>query len=68
MPSSRCQAGDTVVVRGTVVAAEADAFQVLFDDGQYLAITQWVPARECARPEDVHLLKPIRRRGGFVDR
>lgn len=68
MPSSKCQAGDTVVVRGEVLRAESDAFQVLFDDGVTLAITTWVPARECAKPEDVHLLKPIRRRGRYLDR
>lgn len=68
MPSRSCQAGDTVVIRGTVIEAGSDYFQVLIDDGFQLSITTWVPARECAKPEDMHLLKPIRRRGGFVDR
>ncbi len=68
MPSRSCQAGDTVVIRGTVIEAGSDNFQVLIDDGRKLAITTWVPASECAKPEDVHKLKPITRRGGYLDR
>lgn len=68
MPSRNCQAGDTILIRGTVIEAGSDYFQVLIDDGKYLSITTWVPARECAKPEDVKLLKPIVRTGGFVDR
>lgn len=68
MPSRRCQAGDTVVVRATVLQAASDALQVVFDDGYALSITAWVPARECARIEDVGLLKPIIRRGSYLDR
>lgn len=68
MPSRSCQAGDTVVIRGTVIEAGSDYFQVLIDDGRKLSITTWVPAGECAKPEDVHRLKPIIRRGGYLDR
>jgi hypothetical protein len=68
MPSRSCQAGDTVMIRGTVVEAGSDYFQVLIDDGKYLSITAWVPAGECAKPEDVHRLKPIRRTERFLDR
>jgi hypothetical protein len=51
-----------------VLSAESDAFQVLFDDGRYLSLTAWVPAGECARPQDVGRLKPIRRSGRYLDR
>lgn len=68
MPSRKLQAGDPVAIRGTVVQAGSDFLEILVDDGIALSITHWFPARECARPEDFHLLKPIRRRGGFLDR
>jgi hypothetical protein len=68
MPSRKLQAGDPVAIRGIVVAHGGDFLQVLVDDGYALSITQWVPARECAAPEDFHLLKPIRRKGGFLER
>jgi hypothetical protein len=68
LPSRGCQEGDTVYVRATVLAAGSDYFQVLIDDGHRLSITSWVPAGECARHEDIGRLKPIVRRGAFVDR
>ena len=68
MPSGKCQAGDTVYVRATVLLAASDFFQVLIDDGTAIAITTWVPSRECARHEDIGELRPIRRRRGYVER
>jgi len=68
MPSRSCQEGDTVFIRATVVSAGSDFFQVLIDDGELLSITAWVPARECAKPADIGRLKPIHRRGSFLDR
>ena len=62
MPSLKCLPGDTICVRATVIEACSDAFQVVVDDGTSMAITCWVPVSECARHEDVHLLKPPRRR------
>jgi hypothetical protein len=61
MPSRMMQAGDTGYIRMTVVEAGADYFQVLVDDGVAMSITSWVPARECARLEDIGELRPIRR-------
>jgi hypothetical protein len=68
LPSIGYREGDTVYVRARVVSAGSDFFQVVVDDGELLSITQWVPARECAKPEDIGRLKPIVRRGGFLDR
>ena len=68
MPSRSCQEGDTVFIRATVLMAASDFFQVLIDDGQAVAITTVVPARECARHEDIGRLRPIRRRRGYIDR
>ncbi len=68
MPSRNCKAGDIVFVRATVIEAASDAFQVLFDDGGQFSETRWVPARECAKLEDLGLMKPIRRRAAFLER
>lgn len=68
MPSRKCHAGDTVFVRGTVLEAASDGFQVTFDDGVMFGVTVWVPARECARLEDVGELRPIRRNGRYLER
>ena len=68
MPSRSCQEGDTVYVRATVLMAASDFFQVLIDDGSSIAITTLVPARECAKHEDIGSLRPIRRRGGYIER
>lgn len=68
MPSRNCLPGDTVFIRATVVSAGTDFFQVLIDDGVKLAITNWVPARECAKHEDIGELKPIVRRRGYIER
>nr|WP_311538594.1 hypothetical protein [uncultured Bradyrhizobium sp.] len=68
MPSRNCLPGDTVFVRATVLSAGTDFFQVLIDDGVALSITNWVPARECAKREDIGRLKPIVRRGSYLDR
>jgi O-acetyl-ADP-ribose deacetylase (regulator of RNase III) len=54
------QAGDIGYVRVRVIVAASDAFQVLIDDGVALALTVWVPARECARHEDIGELRPPR--------
>lgn len=68
MSSQGYQVGDTVYVRATILVPAADFFQVLIDDGVAMAITHWVPSRECARHEDIARLRPIRRRGSFLDR
>jgi hypothetical protein len=68
MPSRRIQEGDTVVVRGQALVVADDYLQVVFDDGGALTVTTWVPSRECARIEDIAELKPIRRRGRYLDR
>ena len=68
MPSRYCQEGDTVYVRATVLVAGDGFFQVLIDDGVAISITTWVPSRECAKHEDIGRLRPIRRRGTFLDR
>lgn len=68
MPSRNCLPGDTIYIRATVLEAGSDYFQVLVDDGKYLAITSWVPAGECARHQDIGRLKPIRRAGAYLER
>lgn len=68
MPSRSCREGDTIYIRATVVSAGVGFFQVLIDDGVALAITTWVPSRECARHEDIAELKPIIRRRGYLER
>lgn len=68
MPSGVYREGDTVFVRATVLVAAAGAFQVVVDDGVSMALTQWVPSRECARIEDIGRLPPIRRRGSYLSR
>lgn len=62
MPPHSHLPGDTIYIRATVVEAGTDYCQVLVDDGKCLSITQWVPASECARREDLAIkLKPPRR-------
>lgn len=61
MPSRKIHEGDTVFIRAEAISVGTDFLQVRIDDGQALTITSWVPARECARHEDIAELKPIRR-------
>lgn len=61
MPCRKVVTGDTVFIRATVIEAGSDYFQVLVDDVLKFSITCWVPARECARHEDIGELKPPRR-------
>lgn len=68
MPSRICQEGDTVFVRATVLVAADDYFQVRIDDGVAMVLTTWVPARECAKHEDIEELRPIRRSRWCSDR
>lgn len=60
MPSRKISRGDTVYVRATAIEVGSDALQLIIDDGVLLSITAWVPARECARLEDIGELKPPR--------
>jgi hypothetical protein len=60
LPSGKCLPGDTVYVRAQLLQAGSDGFQILIDDGVRLSITTWVPARECAKLEDIGELKPPR--------
>lgn len=68
MPSRNIRPGDTVFLRAEALSVGSDFVEVRIDDGQALCITAWVPARECARQEDICELKPIRRRSRFIDR
>lgn len=60
MPQLRIMRLDTIYIRATALEVCSDAIQVRFDDG-FNILTQWVPARECARLEDIAELKPLRR-------
>lgn len=60
MPSRRISPGDTVYIRATALEVCSDFLQVRIEDGAFLFITNWVPARECARLEDLGELKPPR--------
>ncbi|MCK1402051.1 hypothetical protein IVB45_17390 [Bradyrhizobium sp. 4] len=60
MPSGKVVTGDTVYVRATAEEVASDGLRVLIDSGNW-AVSVWVPARECARHEDIGELKPIRR-------
>ena len=61
MPSRKILPGDTVFIRATALEVCSDFLQVRIEDGAFLFITNWVPARECARLEDIGELKPPRR-------
>jgi hypothetical protein len=61
MPARRVLPGDTIYVRAVALEVGSDALQVVIDDGQLMSITAWVPARECARHEDIGELKPALR-------
>lgn len=62
MPSRKIREGDPVVVRGEAVSVCSDAVQVRFQSTNgMITVTQWMPASECARPEDFGELKPLRR-------
>lgn len=68
MPSRKMLPGDTGYVRMTVLEACSDAFRVSIDDGYTMAVTAWVPARECSRHEDIAEMRPIIRRRGYLER
>lgn len=59
MPSRKMKAGDDGYVRMLVLEAASDAFQIRIE-GATMAVTVWVPAEECAKHEDIGLLKPPR--------
>lgn len=61
MPSRKIRPGDTIYIRARAEQVGTDALQVVIDDVVRLAITVWVPARECARLEDIGDLQPPRR-------
>ncbi|MBR0855460.1 hypothetical protein [Bradyrhizobium liaoningense] len=61
MPSRKIHPGDTIYVRATALEVHPDFLQVRIEDGAMIFITNWVPARECARLEDIGDLKPPRR-------
>jgi hypothetical protein len=60
-PSRKIQPGDTVFVRATALEVGTDFLQAVVDDGFQLAVTIWLPSRECARPEDIGELPPPRK-------
>jgi hypothetical protein len=65
MPYRKCQKGDTVFVRATVIEAAPDVFQVRFEDSR-MAVTTWVPSCECARLADLAEL-PLRESADGLD-
>lgn len=61
MPHREVNDGDEVFIRAQVLQACSDAFQVRVLDYPNMAVTVWVPARECAKAEDIGRLLPQRR-------
>jgi len=53
MPLRKIRDGDTVYVRATALEVGTDFLQAVIDDGSALAVTVWLPSRECARLEDL---------------
>ncbi|MCK1501475.1 hypothetical protein [Bradyrhizobium sp. 188] len=60
MPSRKVLPGDTVYIRAVAEEVASDGLRCAIDNGSW-AVSVWVPARECARHEDIGELKPIRR-------
>lgn len=60
MPSRKIREGEFLYVRAKAVLVQPDCLQIVIDDGSRMALTTWVPARECAKLEDIGELRPPR--------
>jgi hypothetical protein len=60
LPHVNCKEGDEVYIRAVVLRACSDAFQVRIEDHPTLTVTQWVPACEVSKKEDIGDLHPVR--------
>ena len=61
MPHRDIKDGDEIFIRARAITTCSDAIQAEIANYPKMVVTQWVPASECARAEDIGRLLPRRR-------